>query len=136
MPFVIKKIEQQRILVVLFWGELDDQTLIDYMSTLSTSNFAQEHLNVLLFVDQKASIKVGAGLLRHSAKQPGAFHPLAKRVIFASSDIAFGLTRLYLSSTESDGSPNQYLVTTVDEAASALEVEAEELETILEEMRR
>lgn len=126
MPFVIDKNPDLSLITVFFWGQLDDKTLFEYMAELETGDFSSERMDLLLLIDDKSSISVGTDMVRLSAKQEQAFHSKAKRVIVTSRDLAYGLSRVYFTESETTGT-NQFLFDSVEKAANALGLDSEQL---------
>ena len=133
MPFSISQRPDLHLVMVSFWGEVDDTGLTDYMDAICKLGPFNEPFDVLIVIDDEAQVRVATGTIRRSAHQAPIFHPGARRVIVAKQDVAFGLSRVYI--TESGGMDDSQVSHELHEAAEYLDHDVKSLESALTDMR-
>ncbi len=119
MPYSVKIHDDLGLVVARLWGSLDLKTFMAYFDTIeSLGPFGPEY-NFFLKIDPAAELDFPTDAVMDSARRPTVFHDDATRVILASEHLAYGLSRVFVSSAGPAG--KQYIMArTLNEAARAL----------------
>jgi hypothetical protein len=136
LPFAIE-VDQKHILVIVkYWGLFDLNTFEEELAAIDGMGPFDHRYRLLTVFDEHLQVGASTEQLRSVAQQRFKglrskqlpFHPKAKRVILAPSDLVFGLARLYgveVANTDIQHS----VVRTITEAAAELGMAAADIDT-------
>jgi hypothetical protein len=132
--FVFRK--DRGLVVAWFSGEVTDAEFIEYSETLASHPDFEAGLNLVVDVRSATSIRVsGEALSRAAALSKAQLKSLATTsttIVLAPHTLPFGLSRMYEGLAAVADSPEEVKVfRTLEAAARSLELEPEDLETIL-----
>jgi hypothetical protein len=122
--------------IVKYWGLFDLNTFEEELAALGGMGPFDDRYRRLTVFDEHLQIGVSTDQLRSMAQQRSKglrckqlpFHPKAKRVIVAPSDLAFGLSRLYGGEVPSTDIQHT-VVRPINEAAAELGMDAADIDT-------
>lgn len=119
MPYSVNVHDDIGLVIAKFWDNLDVETFVDYFDTMESLGPFEAGYNLLLSISSDGDVNLPTDAIMDSARRPNMFHDSAKRVILVSDHLAYGLSRIYVSSAGTAGS--QYVMARdLREAAAAL----------------
>lgn len=130
MPYSVHIDESLSLVIGRLYGLVDDSTLFGYFDELERRGPFRNGFNLLLVIEVGAKLTAETEAIRYSASRPSTFDGEALRVILASDELGFGLSRVYVS--HAPKASGQYrLVRNSKEAAELLAIESATLDSLL-----
>ena len=126
MPYSVNIDDSLSLVIARLWGTLDDENLVEYFEELERRGPFDEGFDLLLVIDEQADLVASGGSIRESARRMTTFKPNALRVIVATDTLAYGISRIYVS-TASKASGQYRMARSLGEAAGFLDAELEQL---------
>ena len=129
MPFDIQIRKADKLILARIWGQLDNELFTNYI--LATEGYAPipEDYRLLLVFDEETRLELDTSLIRELARRPPVFSAESTRVVVATEDLAFGLSRIYIA--ESRFSGDLYvIVRTLEAAADVLNIDVNALDSL------
>lgn len=123
MPYVIDFDSHHRLLRVTFYGTLDDRTIAKAYDDVSLFTASEGACSGIIDFSPVSEVMVSAEAIRELASRSPAFPTECQRVIIASRDSVFGLTRMF-QIHGADTRPNLEIVRSLEDACSILGVPA------------
>lgn len=133
MPFSIEIDHKQHLVIAKFWGVFDSSEFEEELAAMDRLGPFNESYRLLHAFSELVQYVVSTDALRNAARRRSEwkwpeklpFHPDAKRVIFAASDLVFGLARLYDTETYKE---EFTVVRTIAEAAAELAMDVADID--------
>ncbi len=123
MPIVFEILPTHSLVLVKGWGVLKGDELVREQVELRQDSRVRPTMRQLIDMREVAEFEVSSDTLRHMATRH-PFAPTARRALVASSDVAFGLSRMYQVLSDGDGRVFG-VFRELDQALAHLELQAE-----------
>lgn len=122
MPYDIQLKDDDQLMLACIWGILDNDLFSNYIMATETYVPLSGNYRLLVIFDEETKLQMDTQLIRDLARRPPVFGPGAMRVIVASENLAFALSRVFMM--EAATASDQYnVVRTLDEAAEMLAID-------------
>ena len=122
MPYKIQVRDKDRLVLSRIWGTLDNETFSNYIFATEALKQIPEDYRLLVILDPETELEMDTQFIRSLAQRPPVFGAGSNRVIVATENVAFGLSRIYTMESRTMG--DQYtIVRTVEEAVKILKLD-------------
>ena len=121
MSYSIEIDTSNNLVIAKFSSRVSADELLHYVIEMEEQGPFAEHFNLLVLVHPEAKFDMDTRLIREYARRVLVFSPGARRIIVATDDLAFGLSRIW--GMESPNASDQYTtVKTIEQACEILGV--------------